>query len=73
MVEEYGRSYELGLATRHYLRHFPLRLPGMAPMGIGMLTKQRMALRPKRIKNLLQLEAILERAKQLEERDGGEA
>jgi heterodisulfide reductase subunit C len=73
MVEEYGRSYELGLATRHYLRHFPLRLPGMAPMGIGMLTKQRMALRPKRIKNLLQLDAILERAKQLEERDGGEA
>jgi len=73
MVEEYGRSYEFGLATRHYLKHFPLRLPGMAPMGFGMLSKQRMAIRPKRIKNMAQLDAILARAKEVEERDGGEA
>jgi heterodisulfide reductase subunit C len=39
MVENYGRSFELGLATRHYLRHFPLRLPSMAPMGMGMLSR----------------------------------
>src|SRR5512144_964875 len=25
LVEAVGRSYELGLASRHYLRHFPLR------------------------------------------------
>jgi heterodisulfide reductase subunit C len=66
MVEEYGRSFELGLASRHYLRHFPLRLAGMAPMGIGMLSRQRMSLTPKRIKNTRQLKAILKRAKELE-------
>ena len=66
MVEAFGRSYELGLASRHYLRHFPLRLPGMMPMGFGMITKGRMAITPKKIKHMDQLKAILNRAKQLE-------
>jgi len=66
MVEEYGRGFEFGLATRHYLKHFPLRLPSMAPMGLGLLTKQRMAITPKRIKGIKQLKAILNRAKELE-------
>ncbi len=66
MVEEYGRSYEFGLATRHYLKHFPLRLPSMAPMGLGLLSKQRMNITPKRIKGIKQLKAILKRAKELE-------
>jgi len=66
MVEDYGRSFELGLASWHYVRHFPLRLPGMAPMAMGMLTRKRMSLVPKRIKNMPQLKAILKRAKELE-------
>ena len=33
-IRRYGRSYEVGLVARHYLRHFPLRLPGMAPAGL---------------------------------------
>lgn len=66
MVETYGRSYEFGLATRHYLKHFPLRLPGMAPMGLGMLSKQRMDITPKSIQGINQLTAILNKAKQLE-------
>jgi quinone-modifying oxidoreductase subunit QmoC len=66
MVETYGRSYEFGLATRHYLKHFPMRLPGMAPMGLGMLTKKRMEITPKRIEGMDQLTAILDRAKTLE-------
>ena len=66
MVEEYGRGFEFGLATRHYLKHFPLRLPSMAPMGLGLLSKQRMTITPKRIKNIKQLKAILKRAKELE-------
>jgi heterodisulfide reductase subunit C len=65
-VENFGRSFELGLATRHYLKHFPLRLPGMSTMGLGMLTKQRMAVLPTRIKGMDQLTAILEKAKTLE-------
>lgn len=66
MVEKYGRSYEFGLASRHYLKHFPLRLPGMAPMGLGMIAKGRMTIKPKKIKNMDQLKAILHRATQLE-------
>ena len=71
MVENYGRSFEFGLATRHYLKHFPLRLPGMAPMAFGMLTKDRMGMKPKRIKNMKQLTAILKRAKELEHGNHG--
>jgi heterodisulfide reductase subunit C len=67
MVENYGRSYEFGLATRHYLKHYPLRLPSMAPMGLGLLTKKRMAMKPRQIDGIKQLQMILSRAKELEE------
>jgi heterodisulfide reductase subunit C len=67
MIEAFGRSYELGLATRYYLKHQRRRLPGMAPMGLGMLTKQRMAIIPHKIEQIDQLHAILARAKQVEE------
>ena len=66
MVETYGRSYEFGLATRHYLKHYPLRLPGMAPMGLGMLSKKRMDITPHRIEGIDQLHAILAKAKEVE-------
>ncbi|MEI7847983.1 MAG: 4Fe-4S dicluster domain-containing protein [Chloroflexota bacterium] len=65
-VENFGRSFEFGLATRHYLKHYPLRLPGMASMGFGLLTSNRMSISPKRIKNMNQLKAILDKAKTLE-------
>jgi sulfite exporter TauE/SafE len=38
----------------------------MMPMGLGMLTKGRMAMTPNKIKNIDQLHNILERAKTLE-------
>ena len=66
MVEDHGRSFELGLASRHYLKHFPLRLPSLTPMGFGMLIRKRMSIRPKKIKNIKQLKAILKRAKEVE-------
>jgi heterodisulfide reductase subunit C len=65
-VENYGRSFEFGLATRHYLKHYPLRLPDMTTLGFGMLTSNRMSITPKRIKNIDQLRAILNKAKSLE-------
>lgn len=68
-VENYGRSFEFGLATRYHLAHHPLDMVKMAPMGLGMWRKGRMDLTPKRIKDLDQLRAILDKAKQL----GGEA
>jgi heterodisulfide reductase subunit C len=68
-VENYGRSFELGVATRYHLRHHPLQAMGMATgMGLGMLRKGRMDLTPTRIKNIDQLKAILAKAKEL----GGE-
>ena len=66
LVENYGRAFEFGLATRHSLRHRPLSVPGMAPLGLGMLTKGRMDLTPHHIEGVDQLRAILQRAKQLE-------
>jgi heterodisulfide reductase subunit C/quinone-modifying oxidoreductase subunit QmoC len=66
MVESYGRSFELGLATRHYLKHFPLRLPSMAPMGLGLLSKKRLEITPRRIAGIEQLKKILQHAKELE-------
>lgn len=66
MVENYGRSFELGLASQHYIKHFALRLPSMAPMGMGLLSRKRMSLTPKRVKGITKLKAILKRSKELE-------
>ena len=65
-IENYGRSFEFGLATRHNLRHRPFQLPAMVPLGLGMLTKGRMDLTPHRIENIEQLQKILARAIELE-------
>ena len=65
-VENYGRSYELGLASRYHLSHSPLSKFALAPFAIGMFMKNRLALRPERIEGMDQLRAILSKAKQLE-------
>jgi heterodisulfide reductase subunit C len=65
-IHRYGRSYEVGLIARHYLRHYPLRLPGITPMGIGMVTKGRIDFVPYHIRGLTGLKAILARAGELE-------
>lgn len=65
-IHRFGRSYEVGLVAWHYLRHYPLRLPAMAPVGIGMLVKGRMSLGVHRIRGRRQLCAILARAAELE-------
>jgi heterodisulfide reductase subunit C len=66
-IHAFGRSFEVGLIARHYLRHYMTRLPGVAPMGIGMLSKGRLGFRPKHIRDLDGLRAILDRAGELEE------
>jgi len=67
LVETYGRSFEIGLAGLHNIQHFLTRLPNMAPMAVGMLTKKGMSpLPPKRIKGMPELKKILKRAKELE-------
>ncbi len=68
-VENFGRSFELGLAARYHLAHHPLDMYKMAPLGLGMMRKRRMDLVPRRIRSIDSLKAILQRAKELEEED----
>jgi heterodisulfide reductase subunit C len=65
-VENYGRSFELGLASMHMIRHNPFGVFKIAGMGVGMVTKGRMAFTPTRIKGIDSLKAILAKAKELE-------
>lgn len=69
-VESYGRSFELGLATRYHLRHRPLNAFKMVGFGMEMWRKGRVDLTPKRIKGMPQLKAILDKAKELEAANG---
>ena len=64
-IENYGRSFELGLATRYHLRYHPLDMLKKASMGLELLRKGRLELKPKRIKDMKQLKAILAKAKEL--------
>lgn len=64
-VENNGRSFELGLATRYHLRHHPIGAMKLAPMGLGMLRRGRMDLTPNRIDGIKQLKAILSKAREL--------
>lgn len=66
LVENCGRSFEFGLALRYHLQHNPLNLAKMAPLGAQMLSKGRMGLIAKRIRDIRQLKAILAKAKELE-------
>lgn len=65
LVERYGRSFELGLASRFYLFNKPLAMLKMGPMGLKMFTRGRMSLVPTKIRNLEQLQAIINKAKEL--------
>jgi quinone-modifying oxidoreductase subunit QmoC len=65
-IRRYGRSYEIGLVTRHYLHYYLRRLPAMAPMGVAMVTSGRMGLMPHRIHDVAGLRAILARAEELD-------
>jgi len=65
-IHRYGRSFEIGLVAKHYLRHYVTRLPGMATAGLGMVAKGRMGFRPHRIRGVAGLNAILDRASEIE-------
>jgi heterodisulfide reductase subunit C len=65
-VERYGRSFELGLITRYYLRHRPLDAAKMAPVGMGLLRRKRIDLTPHKIRQLDQLKAILAKAEEID-------
>jgi len=53
------------LATRYHLFHHPQQMVKLGMLGVGMLRRNRMALRPKSIEGLDQLQAILNKAKSI--------
>lgn len=65
-VENYGRAFELGLMSMHMLKHNPFGVFKIASMGVGMVSKGRMAFAPTRIKGIENLKTILNKAKELE-------
>jgi heterodisulfide reductase subunit C len=66
-ARRFGRSWEIGLTARHYLRHFILRLPGITPMAFGLFRHGRIGILPHQIHQRKQLQAILRRADELEQ------
>ncbi|NLX10888.1 MAG: 4Fe-4S dicluster domain-containing protein [Chloroflexi bacterium] len=62
-VEQRGRSFEAGLATRYHLYHHPTDMVRLGMMGLNMLRRNRLPLRPKSIREVDQLQAILAEAK----------
>ena len=64
-VEQYGRSFEFGLATRYHLSHHPLGVISKSTLGLRMMQKGRLSTTPERIQNIGQLKAILGAAKQI--------
>ena len=68
-VENFGRSFELGLMSQHMIRHNPFGVFKIADMGVGMVTKGRISFTPKRINGMDSLRAILAKAKELEAED----
>lgn len=65
-VENFGRSFELGLATAYHLSHHPLGTVKIAPMALGLMRKGRLEITPKTIRQIDSLKAILSKAKELE-------
>jgi len=64
-VEQYGRSFEFGLATRYHLTHHPLDAVRKGGLGFQMIQKGRLSTNPERIENVSQLSAILAEAKRI--------
>lgn len=65
LLDRYGRSFELGLASRFYLFNKPFAMLKMGPMGLSMFSRGRMALTPTKIRNIDQLQAIIRKAREL--------
>ncbi len=65
LLDRYGRSFELGLASRFYLFNKPWAMLKMGPLGLSMFTRGRMSLIPSKIKRIDQLQAIIRKAREL--------
>ncbi len=68
-VDRYGRSFEFGIATRYLLFNKPLSMLKMGGAGMSMFAKGRLALTPTKIRQVKQLQAIINKAKELSKED----
>ena len=66
-VERYGRSFEFGLASRYLLFNKPMSALKMGTLGLSMFTRGRMSLIPGKIRQISQLQAIINKARQIGE------
>ncbi len=64
-VYKYGRSFELGLASRFYLTNKPASLLKLGPLGFSMLRHGRMTFKPNKIKQIDQLRSIINKAQSM--------
>jgi len=65
-VENNGRSFELGLATKYHFRYHPFDAIKMATgFGLKMITRGRLDLTPPKIEGITQLKKILKKSKEL--------
>jgi heterodisulfide reductase subunit C len=69
LVEKYGRSFEFGLASRFHFFNKPMSAPKsmlkMGKMGFRMFTRGRIHLTPNKIRQMDQLTAIINKAKEI--------
>lgn len=61
-VYKYGRNYELGLGVRYLMKSDFMKLFTMAGYGLALIRRGRMALLPKRIRRINQVQAIIKKA-----------
>ena len=61
-IRRYGRNYELGLGLGYYLRTRPAKLLSSAGLGMSLLKRRRLGLRPRTIRNIEQVRAIIAKA-----------
>ncbi|RLE07906.1 MAG: heterodisulfide reductase [Candidatus Aminicenantes bacterium] len=66
LTNRYGRSYEPGLILSYYLRTKPWQLLTLFPLFINLLTRGRISLLPKKIKNTANFSKILNEAEIME-------
>ena len=64
-VDKYGRAFEAGLATRYHMVHRPVAAMKLTGLGLSMVKRGRIALKPKKIRNREELASIVHKAREL--------
>jgi len=65
MIKKYGRNAEAEMLTTYFLKTNPFGLMGIAPMGMALFMKGRIVILPHTIKGKNELDAIINKAKEI--------